>query len=86
MGLPLQYYWEIFAPSDLKGDKEPVCGDLFDDFLDIYADLTDGLWLYDRQHFEMAVFTWRLMFGVHWGRHAVSAMHALHSYEPEDAD
>src|SRR5262245_39591055 len=23
--LPLQYYWEIFTPSDLEGDKEPVC-------------------------------------------------------------
>jgi hypothetical protein len=83
--LPLQYYWEIFTPSDLDGDKEPVCGDLFDDFIDIYADLSEGLWLYDRQHLEMAVFTWRLMFGAHWGRHAVSAMHALHSYEPGDS-
>jgi hypothetical protein len=41
--LPFQYYWEIFTPSDLDGDKEPVCGDLFDDFIDIYADLSDGL-------------------------------------------
>ena len=37
--LPFQYYWEVFTPSDLGRDKEPVCGDLFDDFQDIYGDL-----------------------------------------------
>ncbi len=84
--LPFQYYWEIFTPSDLDGDKEPVCGDLFDDFQDIYGDLSTGLWLYDRGHVETAAFTWNLMFGVHWGRHAVSAMHALHSFDPDDAE
>ena len=30
--LPFQCYWEVFTPTDLDGDKEPVCGDLFDDF------------------------------------------------------
>jgi hypothetical protein len=83
--LPIQYYWEVFTPSDLDGNKEAVCGDLFDDFLDIYADLADGLWLYDREHFEAAVFSWSHTFGFHWGRHAVSAMHALHSFEGREA-
>jgi hypothetical protein len=82
--LPFQYYWEMFTPTDMDQDKEPVCGDLFDDFLDIYGDLSSGLWLYDRKHLEAAVFTWSQMFGVHWGRHAVSAMHALHSFEPKE--
>jgi hypothetical protein len=86
LSLPFQYYWEVFTPSELDGDKEPVCGDLFDDFQDIYGDLACGLWLYDRGHVETAVFTWNLMFEVHWGRHAVSAMHALHSFDPDAAD
>jgi len=81
--LPFQYYWEVFTPSDLDGDKEPVCGDLFDDFLDIFGDLSAGRWIFDRGHVETAVYTWRLMFGAHWGRHAVSAMHALHSFDPD---
>jgi hypothetical protein len=80
--LPLQYYLEVFTPSDLDGNEGPVCGDLFDDFIDIYGDLMAGLWLYDRKHLESAVFSWSFTFGVHWGRHAVSAMHALHSFEP----
>jgi hypothetical protein len=82
--LPFQYYWEVFTPTDLEGDKEPVCGDLFDDFLDIYADLSSGLWLYARKHVETAVFMWSQMFGIHWGRHAVSAMHALHSFATKE--
>lgn len=85
--LPFQHYWEVFTPTDMESQKEPVCGDLFDDFLDICGDLSAGLWLYDRGHFEGAVFSWSLMFGVHWGRHAVSAMHALHSFQvPEEQD
>jgi hypothetical protein len=83
--LPFQYYWEIFTPTDLEEDQEPVCGDLFDDFLDIHGDLSTGMWLYERKHFEAAVFSWVQMFGIHWGRHAVSAMHALHSFEPKEA-
>jgi hypothetical protein len=82
--LPFQYYWEVFTPSDMDGDHKPVCGDLFDDFLDIYGDLSTGLWLFDHGHVETAVFSWSQMFGAHWGRHLVSAMHALHSYEPKE--
>ena len=65
--MPFQYYWEMFTPTDMDEGKEPVCGDLFDDFLDIFGDLSRGLWLYDRKHFEAAVFFWLQMFGVHWG-------------------
>ena len=86
LSLPFQYYWQVFTPSAIDADKEPVCGDLFDDFQDIYGDLSAGLWLYDRGHFESAVFNWNLMFEVHWGRHAVSAMHALHSFDSDDAE
>jgi uncharacterized protein DUF5063 len=84
--LPFQYYWEVFTPTDIEGNKEPepVSADLFDDVLDIYGDIASGLWLYDQNHFEAAVFNWRLTFGIHWGRHLVSALHALHSFEPRD--
>jgi hypothetical protein len=85
--LPFQYYWEVYTPSALDGDKEPVCGDLFDDFVDIYVDLVRGSRLHQRGYPEAADFSWRFSFGVHWGRHAVSALHALHSWEPtNDAD
>lgn len=80
--LPFRYYWEVFTPTDER-DHEPVIGDLFDDLLDIYGDIADGLWLYERGHFEVAVFEWSFRFGMHWGRHVVSALHALHSFEAE---
>jgi hypothetical protein len=81
--LPFQYYWEVFTPTDER-DNEPVTGDLFDDLLDIYGDIAGGLWLYQRGHIEAAVFEWSFRFGVHWGRHVVSALHALHSFGPDE--
>lgn len=81
MALPFQYYWEVLDPSALDGEKEPGCGDLFDDFQDIYADLSSALWLFDRGHVEAAAYSWRQMFMAHWGSHVVSAMRALHSFE-----
>jgi hypothetical protein len=84
--LPFQYYWEVFKATDQE-NHEPVCGDLFDDFLDICDDLSQGLWLYDHEHYEAAVLNWNQLFGFHWGSHAVSAIHALHSFDPpEEAD
>lgn len=82
--LPFQYYWEVFTPTD-HADQTPACGDLFDDFLDIVGDLSDGLWLYDAEHHAAAAFAWAQMFDAHWGRHAVSAMRALHTFDPLDS-
>lgn len=82
--LPFQYYWEVFTPTDMhEKEREPVCGDLFDDFQDICGDIGSGLWLYNQRHVEAAVFSWSQMFYFHWGRHAVSAMHALHSFDSD---
>jgi hypothetical protein len=79
--LPFQYYWDLCEPA-LRGEvPEPGCGDLADDFQDIYKDLSTGLWLFDGGHVEAAVYSWREMFRLHWGRHVVSALHALHSFE-----
>lgn len=79
--LPFQYYWEIFAPTELEGEQTPTCGDLFDDFLDIYDDLERGLWHFDCGDGASAAWEWKFRFDVHWGRHVVSAMHALHCHE-----
>lgn len=79
--LPFQYYWDICEEAIPDKDNEPGCGDLFDDFQEIYADISSGLWLYDGGHVEAAGFSWRQMFNVHWGNHAVAAMHALHSFD-----
>jgi hypothetical protein len=84
LALPLQYYWEVFEPCQLDGDREPVCGDLFDDLGDIYVDLFRGARLFEAGHVEAAAFSWRFSFGIHWGRHLVSALHALHCWEPQE--
>ena len=78
---PFQYYWEIFDPVALN-PEEPVCGDITDDLGDIYLDLKEGLLLYALSE-QAAVWHWRTTFGFHWGRHAASALHALHNYDPE---
>lgn len=66
----------MFNPSDLEGDHSPNCGDLFDDFQDIYADPRNGLATHDEGYADAAAFYWRQMI-VHWGRHAVEAIFAL---------
>jgi Domain of unknown function (DUF5063) len=81
--LPFQYYREIFDPVVDKED-EAVVGDLADDLTDIYIDLKRGLALMDRGFEPRAVFEWRCTFGFHWGRHATSAMRALHCYDDPD--
>jgi hypothetical protein len=81
--LPFQYYWRLSQPSDFEGHKEPVCGDLLDDFLDIYADIIEGLWLYEKNQVQAAVYLWRLRFGEHWGLRAVNALTALHTHALE---
>jgi|WetSurMetagenome_2_1015567.scaffolds.fasta_scaffold15596_2 hypothetical protein len=81
--LPFQYYREIFNPS-IENNDDPVTGDICDDFADIYRDLKEGLRYYDLGKEELAVFTWRFTFGTHWGRHILSALRAIHAYEPEE--
>jgi Domain of unknown function (DUF5063) len=77
--LPFQYYWEVFHPVTDAAD-EVVAGDVCDDFADIYRDLKDGLAIFDAGNDQLAVFQWSSSFGFHWGRHATSALRALHCY------
>ncbi len=83
--LPFQYYWEIFDPV-VEKPEEPVTGDVCDDLADIYRDLKVGLKYWDKGQHQNAVFHWKTSFGFHWGRHATSALHALHCFEIDDEE
>ncbi|MNT90328.1 hypothetical protein D3C72_2312100 [compost metagenome] len=53
-------------------------GDLGDDLMDAYQDIRAGLLLFDEGRARDALWHWSFMHRVHWGRHATSALHALH--------
>ena len=75
-----RHYRLIFDPLD-PADKKPVIGDLADDLVDVYADLKNGLELWDRVGSDFkaeAVWNWRFLWGSHWGRHALEALRAIH--------
>jgi hypothetical protein len=78
MAIPLQHYSEIFSP--LVPPEEPEVGDLADDLVDIYRDVAVGLSLYDAGSAEDAIWHWGFNFQIHWGKHASSAIRALHCY------
>jgi hypothetical protein len=84
MALPFQYYTEALEPANLDKNGTVATGDLFDDFIDIHRDLSDGLWLFDQGHWEAAVFHWRLL-RWHWSNHVIGALHALHLFEAGNA-
>jgi Domain of unknown function (DUF5063) len=72
-----RYYRECFNPDPSLSD-EPVIGDIGDDLLDIYKDIRPGLVLYDSGETTEAIWYWRFLHNVHWGRHAAGAIFALH--------
>jgi Domain of unknown function (DUF5063) len=69
-------YWMVFEPYTAE---EPLCGSLSDDLIDIYKDLKEGVLLYQSDEQVEAIWHWKFNFEIHWGRHAVNAMRALHS-------
>jgi hypothetical protein len=69
-------YWKVFEPYTAV---EPVCGSLSDDLIDIYKDLKEGVLLYQSDEQVEAIWHWKFNFEIHWGKHAVNAMRALHS-------
>lgn len=75
--LPFQIYYECLEPTNLDQQGDVAAGDLFDDFLDIYHDISSGLWLVDNGHWEAAVWQWRLLYW-HWSNHIIGALRALH--------
>lgn len=77
-----RFYWHVFDPTK-KDDIEPVCGDLLDDLGDVYKDLKNSLLLLDKgtpAEIETAVWTFKNSFDIHWGRHCINAIYALHYF------
>lgn len=74
--LPSRYYASCFDPWERE--DTPVVADLVDDLFDIYFDLQRGSAALASVGWQEAVWHWRDSFVSHWGRHAVSALKALH--------
>ncbi len=71
------YYKEFFDPNPTL-TEEPVIGDVGDDLLDTYKDVRAGLVLFERGEPNEALWHWAFLHQVHWGRHAVGGLFALH--------
>ena len=71
------YYREFFDP-DPTLEEEPVMGDVGDDLLDTYKDIKAGCLLFERGEATEALWHWSFLHRIHWGRHAVGALFALH--------
>ncbi|MBX3726811.1 MAG: DUF5063 domain-containing protein [Xanthomonadales bacterium] len=77
--LPFDCYVSCAAPSNLES-PEPVAGYLAHHLTEIWSDLRAGLALYDKGNEASAAWEWRESFHSHWGRHATSALHAIHCW------
>jgi hypothetical protein len=77
--LPLQVYWEIFAPIE-DPPAEPVMGSTVDDLGDMYRDVARGMILFEAGEHVEALWQWAFNFRIHWGEHATSAIRAFHAY------
>ena len=77
--LPFNHYSSVFDPQVVP-PEEPVVGDLADDIADIYRDLSEGLALSNTGHLPEAEWALLNSFQSHWGRHASSAIRALHCW------
>lgn len=76
--LPFEHYAICFSPQELS--EEPVVAALWDDIADIHRDIIRGLELYELEEIDDALWEWNFNFHHHWGRHATSAIAALHNY------
>lgn len=80
-------YWHVFDPFEPTSRRsdgtttppEPVASELWDDLSDIYDDVKLGLWLGESQaSVSDVIWNWRTSFWLHWGRHALVALRAIH--------
>jgi hypothetical protein len=79
--LPTDYYRSV-DPFPIESEDEPSVGSLADDLADIWRDVTEGLLALEIGSPEAdVIFHWRYLLDVHWGRHAVDALAALHALE-----
>jgi hypothetical protein len=76
------YYRTVFDPTPTL-DEEPAIGDVGVDLIDTYKDIKVGSLLAASGRIEEAIWQWRFMHQVHWGKHAVGALAALHAFAPE---
>lgn len=72
-----RYYREYFDPDPTLADESGM-GDVGDDLLDVYQDVRAGLVAYDRGEVSQAAWHWSFLHRIHWGRHAVGGLLALH--------
>ncbi len=74
------YSRQVFDGTAPEGDRQGdvVTADLADDLTDIYRNLRDGLKYFDEGDPDEAVWQWKFSFGIHWGRHATSALRAIY--------
>ena len=73
------YYRKVFDPDPkLIEPEEPVVAEIRDDLQDIFRDVKSGLIAYELGYPQEAAWRWAFSHQSHWGRHAVSAISALH--------
>ncbi len=77
--LPLGLYKVHFNPHNVYDTPNEI-GDLLSDLSETWADVKEGLVLFDAGHRAEAAWQWHFLFHAHWGRHATGAMYALHSW------
>ena len=77
--LPFNYYSTISNPQIIPHEGSEV-GDIADDIADIFRDLSEGLFLYDRGYFAEAEWIFKFYFQAHWGQHASAAIYALNCW------
>jgi hypothetical protein len=71
------YYRDYFDPDPTLTDESGM-GDVGDDLLDIYKDIKLGLLQFESGDANDAFWHWSFLHKIHWGRHAVGALTALH--------
>lgn len=84
-GVAIWYYNAIVNPL-VEPPETPVVMDLADDIADIYRDLSEGLALFDNGHTAAAQWELAFSFHGHWGRHAASAISALHCWHADNCE
>lgn len=73
------HFYRTVLDPDPASTEEPGIGDLHDDLLDVYRDVKAGCVLHDRGQVADALWHWSFLHRIHWGRHAVDALAALHA-------
>lgn len=73
------WFYRTVPDPDPRHEEEPVLGDVGDDLLDTYKDVKAGCLLCEQGRLPLALWHWSLMHRIHWGKHAVGALAALHA-------